>query len=571
MLVYFSEDYGFQPLFNERVERTESEFIVTLDGNAIFNLALEEHEGDEATHTFKLIISTEKVDDFLLGQEALELGKIVTPPSTRGLSFGAPRKKLVHENEWFTKDVRVKLVRQLDRVSENDATLANQKIRIKGHSSLQAGISLCAATPATRSVGGSSDIYRALERQGMELLNFSGTRGDSESILELTDIQNPEALAEEPLEIELDIDLADGEFILPLAFDGEHILLTGEPSQDDEGRTHISISHIPDVPDNRRSLGSALKLYFFKTYLKQENVNRLCWIEYQADGAFKRHRSGVAEQIAAAKNILLLMHGIIGDTDGIAVGLRLARDADAKSVDEKFDLVLTYDYENLSTQISATAARLKDQLVEVGLSESDDKRLTLLAHSMGGLVSRWFIEREGGDKVVDHLVMFGTPNAGSPFGKVEGARKIMSVLTTLAINSFPLATPVCGGLIYLLNRSKKVTPTLEQMNPASEFIRSLNASSDPVVPYTIVAGDVRDYHESSDQQAAQLIAKVGSGLLFDTLYQNSGHDIAVSNESIHSVADDRTPPPAKHNVICHHLNYFASEAGLQRLASINWT
>lgn len=146
----------------------------------------------------------------------------------------------------------------------------------------------------------------------------------------------------------------------------------------------------------------------------------------------------------------------------------------------------------------------------------------------------------------------------------------MYALTTLAINSFPLATPVCGGLIYLLNRSKKVTPTLEQMNPASEFIRSLNASSDPGVPYTIVAGDVRDYQELSDQQAAQLIAKVGSGLAFDTLYQNSGHDIAVSEESIHGVADDRTPPPVKHNVICHHLNYFVSETGLQRLASINW-
>jgi hypothetical protein len=68
VLVYFSEDYSFQPLFNERVERTENDFIITLDGNAIFNLALEEHEGDEVTHTFKLIVSTEKVDDFLLGQ-----------------------------------------------------------------------------------------------------------------------------------------------------------------------------------------------------------------------------------------------------------------------------------------------------------------------------------------------------------------------------------------------------------------------------------------------------------------------------------------------------------------------
>jgi hypothetical protein len=116
--------------------------------------------------------------------------------------------------------------------------------------------------------------------------------------------------------------LTDDEFVLPLAFDGEHILLTGDPSRGDDGRTHIRISHIPDVPDNRRSLGRALKLYFFKTYLGRKNVNRLYWVDYKADGAVERHDSGVADKVAASKNVLLLIHGIIGDTEGIAAGKR---------------------------------------------------------------------------------------------------------------------------------------------------------------------------------------------------------------------------------------------------------
>ncbi|MFM7072278.1 MAG: caspase family protein, partial [Planctomycetota bacterium] len=417
LLVHFADDYGMQVLYNERVEPTDSDFTITLDGNAAFNLSLDDNEGDEAIHTFKLIVSTEKVDDFLLGQEPLELGRIFDPRttrSTRGLTFGPPRKKLVHENEWFTRDLHVKLVRQLDRVTTKDTTLAGGKIKIKGHPSLQAGISLSAAKTATRSAGTAPDIYRALERQGMQLLNFSGTRGDNESILELTDIQNSDALAQDPLEIELDVDLAAGEFILPLTFDGEHLLLTGDPWQDEQGRTHVRIEHIPEVPDNRRSLGRALKMYFLKTYLGQENVNRLCWIEYKSGGSFERHRSGVAERVAVARNVLLLIHGIIGNTDGIVQGLKLARNAEGETVDQKFDLVLTYDYENLSTPIAETAARLKQQLADAGLREGDDKRLTLFVHSMGGLVSRWFIEREGGNRVVDHLVMFGTPNNGSP-------------------------------------------------------------------------------------------------------------------------------------------------------------
>jgi hypothetical protein len=52
------------------------------------------------------------------------------------------------------------------------------------------------------------------------------------------------------------------------------------------------------------------------------------------------------------------------------------------------------------------------------------------------------------------------------------------------------------------------------------------------VPYTILAGDIRDYRETADQLAARLIAKVGRGVLFDTLYQDAGHDIAVSLDSI---------------------------------------
>ncbi|TWT51802.1 caspase family protein [Allorhodopirellula solitaria] len=574
VLVHLSDDFGITMLYKERVEPTKESFTLTPMGESVVNLLLNETDGDEVTHTFKLIVSTEEVDDFLLGQDGLEIGKIFNPRGTRaakGLSFGKSRRKLIHKNEWFTKDLRIRLIRQLDRVSAKETTLAGGKIKIKGHSSLKAAVSLSGAKSGTRDSGNGADFYWALERQGMDLLNFAGTRGDVQNVLELTDIQNPEALQDHPLEIALKVDLADNEFILPLVFDGEDILLAGDPQHADDGTTHITISGIPECRDNRRSLGSALKLYFFKTYLKRDNVNRLCWIEYKPDGSFERHRSDIAEKVAAAQNVLLLIHGIIGDTDGIAQGLSLAKDADGKNVSEKFDLVLTYDYENLSTPILDTAVKLKQQLASVGLDVNKDKGLTLLVHSMGGLVARWFIEREGGNQVVDHLVMFGTPNVGSPFGLVDLARKLSSMLTTLAIATFPGFTPFCGALVYLLNRSKKVTPTLEQMNPTSDFITTLNSSPDPGVPYTIVAGDIRDYQDSADQIMARLVAKVGTGIAFDALYHNDGHDIAVSDDSIRGIADDRIPAPTKHNVVCHHLNYFISEAGLKTLAEIQWS
>ena len=85
-----------------------------------------------------------------------------------------------------------------------------------------------------------------------------------------------------------------------------------------------------------------------------------------------------------------------------------------------------------------------------------------------------------------------------------------------------------------------------------------------------MAGDIRDYKESAGKIMARLIAKVGNGMIFDALYHNAGHDIAVSDDSIRGIAADRTPAPKKQFVICHHLNYFVAEAGLNAMAGIPW-
>jgi pimeloyl-ACP methyl ester carboxylesterase len=398
----------------------------------------------------------------------------------------------------------------------------------------------------------------------MELLNFAGTRGDNESILELTDIRNAASLQENPLEIQVNVPLKADEGILPIVHDGQHVLLGGDPYKDDEGNTHISIDHIPDVPDHRRSLGGSLKLYFFKTYLKHPTVNKLRWVEFKPDGSFAYQTSMVADKVAAARNILLLVHGIIGDTEGMAKGVQ------ACGLDRKFDLVLTYDYENLSTPIADTAQELKSQLAAAGLQEGDDKRLTLLVHSMGGLVSRWFIERLGGNKIVDHLVMCGTPNHGSPFGKINEARKILGMLTGLSMNYLPVFIPFSGAVLMALNRSRKLTPTLEQMNPSSEFIQTLNASDDPGIPYTILAGDVEKYQEPSDGLFATMLAKTGRSVAFEALFAAQPNDIAVGVESILGVDRRRSIPPVASNVACHHLNYFVSDVGQHALTAVQW-
>ncbi len=564
VLAYFSPAYGIYILRNDPAPPGESYF--TLWGEDEEDYFYLDDEENEIIVDFKLIVSTERVDDFLLTQDELELGEFIElgGASRGGLGTVKPRRKIIRRNDWFTKSMRVRVVRQLDQAGANDAALANGKIVIKGHPNLKGNLSLAAAKTASRSVGDGDDFYKAFERQGLQMMNFAGTRGDSESILEITDIENDEALAENPLEIDLNVPLDENEGILPLVYDGEHVMLGGDVHKDDSGNTHISIDHIPEVPDNRRSLGKALKLYFFKTYLKHDNVNQLCWVELKDDGTVARRKSGVAEKVSEAQNVAVLVHGIIGDTQVIAEGLHQAK------LNEDFDLVLTFDYENLSTPISKTALDLKKKLAAVGFGKDDNKKLTVLAHSMGGLASRWFIEREGGNAMVDHLVMCGTPNNGSPFGKIETARKIFKMLTGVAMNYIPALVPFNGALMFLLNRSKKITPTLEQMNPSSDFMTELNSSDDPGVRYTILAGNVEEYEEPSDQFFPKMLAKAGQGIVMSALFGSGTHDIAVSVDSIIDVSDKRNPAPKQERIACHHLNYFISEVGQKALKEVSW-
>ena len=561
VLVYFSEAYGVQVMPSEPFDPGDKH-IILFEPSAGFHM--EEGTVHESLDRFKLIVSSQPIDGFLLMQDDLTPG--ATLQTTRAVDgFGAKPTKKVRKDDWLTKNLRVRVVPRLNELSDKNWSSDNGVVVVKGHPKIKANLSMGAAKAGTRGAGEGLPFLDAFARAGLVIPNFSGARGgDNATVLELSDIQNTESLKEQPLEIEIKLALKDNEALLPFVFDGTHVMLGGDAFKDADGTTHVSIDHLHEMSTNRRSLGGSLKLYFFKTYLRRASVNQLRSVEFLPDGNFNYRDGDLAAHVAAAKRVLLLVHGIIGDTEGMAQGVR------ACGLDSRFDLVLTYDYENLSTPIEETAQALKRQLADAGLHESDDKQLTLLVHSMGGLVSRWFIEREGGNRVVDHLVMCGTPNHGSPFGKVDDARQVLNVLTGLAANYVPTLLPFSAPILFLLNRSKKLTPTLMQMDANSDFIKKLNTSPDPGTPYTIIAGNVNDYQEPTDELFAKLLAKTGQSFLFDALFANQANDIAVSIDSITHVSPTRASAPQTSKVACHHLNYFQSQAGQDALKAAPW-
>lgn len=576
-LVYLSPNFGIYVLRNDPIQPGRD--FVTLWGDGPDDAFYLPEDSDEAEDTFMLIVSTERVDDFLLVQENLTPGKIERFPKIRGredfdtrhISTIEPRKKLKVTNDWFTKTLTVKTVRRLNRVREQDTVLADGQIIIKGHPSFKAELSLTGSRFNPRGTDPDMMLAGFFEDEAHELIRFSSVRGESESMLEFSEIRNEESLKQTPLEICLNLMPEADECILPLTFDGMHFLPIGKPVMEENGNISFKIDSIPAAADaTRRSLGKALKMCFLKIVLGKHDVNLLRWVEYKPDGTIARHRDNLEnmkDKVAGAKHILLLIHGIIGDTEPIAKGLREVVEENSKSIAEKYDLILTYDYENLNTSIEDTAKQLKQRLEEIGLHEQQPKRITILSHSMGGLVSRWFIEQEGGSKIVKHLIMAGTPNNGSALADITDYRDISITMAALALNFFKSMVASAGALVLALNQSKKITRTLEQMKQDSDFLHFLNRSPDPQVHYTILAGDITGYEVTQDSFFSRLIEKIETGI-GKLVYGKQPNDIAVSVNSIKSVTENRTPGPEIFNLSCHHLNYFQAETSLKVLNSV---
>lgn len=107
VLAYFSEAFGIYILHNDQIPTGDNWVTVWGDGPTD-NFYLEDGV-NESIERFKLIAATEKVDDFLLAQPALTLGDEYG--ATRAIESVQPPRKVVHKNEWFTRDFRIRVVR----------------------------------------------------------------------------------------------------------------------------------------------------------------------------------------------------------------------------------------------------------------------------------------------------------------------------------------------------------------------------------------------------------------------------------------------------------------------------
>jgi pimeloyl-ACP methyl ester carboxylesterase len=597
MLFDVAEDYSITPLM--KCEHLESGKPVFANDGKTIKLAIdpELHKQGmvQVRDIFKLIISTEEGDPALLAQEGLKVGftksdtravpksafeRLLRRVQTRGVDLSSDDDDL--SADWTTSEISITTLwpqEGIDIAAEKE--LLPGLVTISQNPGLKAKARLISAPQALATRGETTLSLPPLLVDSPGVVQpflFSSTlaAGTALNVLELTDVDQASLKSitpEQPLQLAVSASLEDHEHVLPVAFDGELELFVpvGRGHKTASGEVEIDIHHLPP-PVSTRSLFGAIRIFFQKVVsetfgskfpypLIAATGSRGVRLAPALDGPEQ-----VRAQVAQANRILLYIHGIIGDTHGMAASAFAEGFTALPLTKDRYDLILTCDYENLETGIRQTAKQLKEKLAEVGLTAEEVKRrgqtLDIVAHSMGGLVSRWFIERERGKDMVSRLVMLGTPNGGSPLPRVEDW---LLTLLTIGINGLaPLSWPAAalGGLTRGL---EKIDVMLDEMAVGSEFILELAASPDPGIPYHIIAGNtglITTAPVGLSERLQRLLLHRG----FDLVFLKQPNDVAVSVESISSAPQTRSPRPTVTTVACDHMHYFSTEAGLRALA-----
>ncbi|MGD1849243.1 MAG: caspase family protein [Cyanophyceae cyanobacterium] len=542
---------------------------------------------------FKVIISTTDFDASLMVQEGLD----APPPSTRDvpgeagtlelLMGGVGTRKVMpskrRADDWITLQVAAEVVRPQESLAIGDGRtveLLEDQVTVQPHGRLRAEASLTSAAVVSRDVDAGATMPAILrtDQSVTGAFQFSNTRGSDPglSVLEISSCPNPETVtAEDPLKLTVNAQLADNEKVLALGKEGDFFVPVGYGKCSEDGEcTEISIDKLPEPQINSRSLTGSMKIFFQKLVSDRlvgsfDAYPQLAAVTPGTDPDSKPvyhiDVPHVKAQVAAADTIVMYIHGIVGDTASMVTSIW-----DVGLVgDGGYDLVLAFDYENLNTPIEDNGKKLRERLEAVGLGAGHGKNFHIIAHSMGGLVSRWFIEQEGGKDMVQHLSMFGTPNGGSPWSAVQDWA---FTSLTFGLNSLSTMFWPAGTVAKLLDTFDNSVISLDQMNVQSDFIAAIGKNPDPGVPYTIIAGDrslspqAKDANgELSPKLMGTLTKFLGKTIdtVVDTVFVKQPNDIAVPLESIKRVDSSRSPQPkVLPDPACDHLTYFASVPGL---------
>ena len=116
-----------------------------------------------------------------------------------------------------------------------------------------------------------------------------------------------------------------------------------------------------------------------------------------------------ADPLAAGIPVLLV-HGLIDNRSVFTVMRRSLRR-------RGFTQVCSWNYSPLLTDVARGAADLGEHIERI-CEQTGHDRVHVVGHSLGGLIARYHVQRQGGHRRVESLVTLGTPHQGSLWAHV---------------------------------------------------------------------------------------------------------------------------------------------------------
>ena len=532
--------------------------------------------------------------------------------SKRPRNEGFEQKKS-KKDFWFTIKIPVRLHRPVTEVPlQGGMPQVLPAMTVRGPVGFSATAQTISNSTARQSSDADTTAHRSAAPRNPALPNpeiwmnaatsdaiFSPGRGttDRDEYISILELRRAEGTVNEssPLRIKPAEPVAVNETIVPFAYDAENHIYYPVGHTDQEGE--VVINRLPPPSpgilatreDQRteRGVRQSTKLFFKKliwsNFTGDNDYHRLSLVYRDEQGWIRRHHYHQDERLsdltphgntvreiigslAEDDRILLLVHGLMDNTREMEYAIFNRTD-----LSSKFAAVLTFNYENLHTSISEAGEVLAKMLRECGVS--NQQNITVVAHSTGGLIARWFIEHAGGARWVDRFIQVGTPNGGTELAKfrqkaldglmlaLNGIKKLEPFLT---IGSF-----IFKGLDNLYFRS------VNQLVPGSKVLLTLNSlqKKRPALPtYHLIAGNTGELEALVGERAsrlkkflAEMIHKGKYHLLDKAVFEDLPNDWMVLIDSMKEV-------PGGHDtyreVSSDHFSYFQTEEGLKALSDL---
>lgn len=210
------------------------------------------------------------------------------------------------------------------------------------------------------------------------------------------------------------------------------------------------------------------------------------------------------------------------------------------------ETLFTFPYDWHNTNYETSAFLLKEKIDEVQ-EKTGSSKVDIVAHSMGGLVSRYYIQSKYYEYDIDQLIFLDTPHNGSPesYLAYEGAYMGDNILAKVKEYAFRIEAGL-KGYLSLTEYIRNEVASVYQLLPTYEYLMKKENDDWEYLEYNL--SDLDIYPRNSfleEMNEEQSIEKLKNRVDVTNIYSYQSEDNTI--ESIQIVDD-----PSNNDVFWNH-------------------